>query len=102
MDYIVRRTSNDDELCHYGVIGMRWGMRKDRAGTINKAYKKLNKLDKNVAKTSQKAAKAAVKATTGVSKKYNKLQVKATKLQSKADKKRYGVFSNAKKAPNCK
>ena len=98
MEYKVVRP--DDELYHYGVLGMRWGVRRDRSGTINKAYNKLEKLDRNIASASSKATKAAKKASTGVSAKYNKLDVKATKLQSKADKKKYGFFPNAEKAAN--
>lgn len=87
-----------DELYHYGVIGMKLGVRRNRSETINKAYKKLDKLDGDITKKSNKAARAAVKATTGVSKKYNNLSAKATRLQAKADKKKYGLFSNADKA----
>ena len=99
MEYLITREENTDELLHYGVLGMKWGIKRgDRSGTITKAYKKLDKLDRDVTMKSTQAAKAAVKATTGVSKKYNKLQNEATRLQIKADKKKYGFFSNAKKA----
>lgn len=92
-------TGASSELMHYGVLGMKWGVRRgNRYETINKAYKKLGKLDQDIYTKSKQATKAAMKATTGVSKKYNKLQVKATKAQAKADKKKYGFFSNAEKA----
>lgn len=32
-------------LEHYGVLGMKWGIRKDRQGTYDKASAKLKKLD---------------------------------------------------------
>lgn len=72
---------------HYGVLGMKWGVRRDRAGTISKSFNKLRKLDSDVSKKTAKAASAGVKATTGVAAKYNRLDNKAKKAQYKADKK---------------
>ena len=39
--------TNDGELKHYGVVGMKWGVRKDPAKAYFKAHKKLRKLEKN-------------------------------------------------------
>ena len=88
----------DNELKHYGVLGMKWGIRRDRAGTIAKSFNKLRKLDSDVSKKSAKATSAGVKATTGVAAKYHRLDVKAKNAQYKADKKKHGFFANEEKA----
>lgn len=37
---------NNDELMHYGVLGMHWGVRRGRTGqTIAKAQRKMTKAD---------------------------------------------------------
>lgn len=88
----------NDELYHYGVLGMKWGVKHDRSKAINKSYKKLSNLDSDISKKTEAAKKAAIKTATGASKKYSKLEVKADKLQAKADKKKYGFFTNERKA----
>ena len=90
---------NDNELMHYGVLGMKGGVHRGRvAQSYGKAVAKRNKLDKRVEVAKAKAQKATVKANTGVSAKYKKLQATADKYQRKADKKKYGFIPNQKKA----
>lgn len=90
---------NNEELMHYGVIGMKWGVHKGNASkAYGKAIRKKTKLENNVVKTKKAYDKATIKANTGAAHKYQNLQIKADKLQSKADKKKYGFFSNARKA----
>lgn len=97
MEYIIMR-SPDNELKHYGVLGMKWGVRHDAAKAYKKAVAKSAKLQANIKKTGAKYTKASQKANSGVSTKYLKRQAKANKWQAKADKKKYGLFPNARKA----
>ena len=88
-----------NELMHYGVIGMKWGVRR---GNVSQAYGKASakrrRLDNRVQQAKKAYDKATIKANTGAAAKYKKLQIKADAMQAKADKKKYGMFSNASKA----
>ena len=48
MEYVITRTNNEDELMHYGVIGMKWGKRKASYYT-DKANSHISKM--NTSKT---------------------------------------------------
>jgi hypothetical protein len=74
MEYEIYKS---DELRHYGVIGMKWGVRRgNSAQAYAKASKKLNRLDR--------------KADRAVEKAYNK--------KSKADRKASSFFASEKSA----
>lgn len=95
----MRSTCYDDELMHYGVLGMKWGVHRGNvAQAYSKGMAKRRKLEKRVETTRTAHNKAMIKARTGVSAKYQKLQTKADRMQYKADKKKYGLFSNESKA----
>lgn len=69
----------DDELAHYGVIGMRWGVRKGRTAEdyraeYKKASKKLKKLDAD----------------------YERAERKAINRQAKLDRKINSIFASTK------
>ncbi len=48
----------EEYLAHYGVLGMKWGVRHDRERAYARAVKKKNKLDAKAAKADEKAKKA--------------------------------------------
>ena len=80
-------------LAHYGVLGMKWGVRHDPGKAYRKASKKADKLQKRAATAHAKAAKAQRKARTsryGITDTgrtiWENRQIKAGKLNRKADK----------------
>lgn len=48
---------------HYGVLGMKWGIRKDPSTAFRKASKKANKLDAKQQRLGDKSTKANWKAS---------------------------------------
>jgi hypothetical protein len=83
---------SQDELQHYGVIGMKWGVRR--------ASRKYAKAD--TAEKKQKAADKLNKHMDKASKKLNKYNTKGQKLLDKAVQKRYGLFGSNEKYEKAK
>lgn len=107
--------SDTNELYHYGVKGMKWGVirSKYKSHKLNSAKKKIAKLDKQNERLETKAAKSQKKADKATYKslkkgvdvgqvqsvKSAKLKYKASKLESKSTKMEKGSrdYLSAKK-----
>lgn len=74
---------NEETLAHYGVLGMKWGIRKNPDKAVQKASKKSGKIQKKINKTNKKYLKAAKKANRLLFKKHD--IEKMSKLRGKVD-----------------
>ena len=72
--------TQDGELMHYGVIGMKWGVRR---GNTAKAYEKASKASYKAVKKAQKAQKWYSK----MEKTFSKTDISLTKDQQALGKK---------------
>ena len=100
---------NNNELLHYGVKGMRWGVRRatkalSKATTDEQRDKAVNRLEKHRAKATRKIEKldkARPKLEQKVERAVTKNDVKAAELNSKAmryQKKANGLFVSDRRA----
>lgn len=92
MGYVVTRSVNNDELMHYGVPGMKWGVRRANHQTIgNKHHSRAAAIQRdadNLRKNGYKSEAAAVQKVA------DKHRTKALESQRKYDSKEIKSMSD--------
>lgn len=74
----------DRELRHYGVLGMKWGKRKNPERAYEKANKKMSKLDARATKMQSKAYRRQDSIFKSSRKRAKATQEEADRLKRKA------------------
>ena len=92
--------NNTDELYHYGVLGMRWGHRRNRA--VNNAYKAYKQSKKEYRKESVKNIKNAFRKSTWIAgaknqEDYEKAHKGLTNARNKREQAAFKLIDSAAK-----
>lgn len=80
-----REQEGQDDIEHYGVLGMKWGVHKDPQRAYERANQKLGKLDKKVVRADQKVAKAQQKSVARQTKANSAILFKKAKARRAAN-----------------
>lgn len=90
----------NDELAHFGVLGMRWGVRKDAGGSQERAQAKQNKIVERQKKRDARAAKWITKAEQYNSeiRRLDSAVVKNKRQQKRINKDKLELHKNAEEA----